>query len=319
MGDQGADLMADTLVILRTAFQGWLARRLLEDLRIQSYDVLQISHNNAPEERAQFDLIAERARRAWFVNGRRSRFDALTQLDLWHRIPRAACKGSYGTLMLASIDAPVIGGIVARHPNAHLITWDDGLANVMPTGRYQTEALSWRAHSVRWVLGTGPISSLKQKISTHYTMFPGYPNIVSPDRIKLVSMSSKVAPLERGSSATRYFIGQPFEEALAPAGIAWLKEQVRALAPEWYVRHPRERHPLIDGVPELDKSGHIAEEAVARHADGRAITLVGAFSTTLFSLSGLAADVSMLLPRDLKDRDVVALMGKRSGFRIIKE
>lgn len=319
MGGLGSHVMADTLVILRTAFQGWFARRLIEDLGVLDYDVLQISHDNAPEERAQFDLIAAHARKAWFVEGRRLRFDFLTQLDLWRRIPHGARTNPYRTLMLASIDAPVIGAIAARHPAARLVTWDDGLANVMPRGRYHTEALSWRAHAVRGLLRAGPIAGLKQRIAEHHTMFPGQTNIVADDKVRPVSTSVTMLQSADRRPGPRYFIGQPFEEALTPAGIAWLKEQVEASAPEWYVRHPRERYPLIEGVPELEKCGQIAEEAVARHADGRAIQLVGAFSTTLFSLGELSTDVSMFLPRDLKDRDLVAMMGQKSGFCIIRE
>lgn len=311
--------MVHTLVMVRTAFQGWFASRLLEQLQPSSYDVLQISYDKAPEERAQFDLIASQAHHAWFVEGRRMRFDFLNQFDLWRMIPLEAVTTSYQALMLSSIDAPVIGAIASRHPNADLITWDDGLANIVPEGRYQTGALPWRAKLVRKMLHAGSISNLKSRICQHYTLFPGLPNIAPVTCTRTIIKNDQTAKTELNSVGPSYFIGQPFEEALTPEGIAWLKDQVQALAPDWYVRHPRERNPLIKGMPELDKCGQIAEEAVVRHAAGRSIRLFGAFSTTLFSLVDISADITMLLPRVLKDREFIANLGQRSGFQIIKE
>lgn len=311
--------MAHTLVMVRTAFQAWFASRLLEQLQPSSYDVLQISYNKAPEERVQFDLIASNARNAWFVEGRHMRFDFLTQFDLWRMIPLEAVTTSYQALMLSSIDAPVIGAIASRHPSADLITWDDGLANIVPNGRYNTGALPWRANLVRKVLLAGSISSLKSRIGQHYTIFPDLPNIAPVSCTRTIIKNDQTERTELSSVGPSYFIGQPFEEALTPKGMAWLKDQVNVLAPDWYVRHPREKNPLIKDIPELNKCGQIAEQAVARHAAGRSIRLVGVFSTTLFSLADISASVTMLLPRVLKDREFIADLGQRSGFQLIRE
>nr|WP_306308772.1 glycosyltransferase family 52 [Flavimaribacter sediminis] len=311
-------MMPHCLVILRTAFQGWLARQVLARVPEISYDLLQISHNNSTEERRQFDCLAKEAVTASFLTRTPRKFDVLTQLDLWRRLPDHFTDTSYSKLFLSSIDAPVIGAIASRHKSANLITWDDGIVNLLPNGNYQSGQLPWRSIMLRRVLGSEPIAAMRDRIERHYTIFDTFPNIVPPDRVSVIKTEFfNAAASEDGKIGYRYFIGQPLEEVISETDIHWVESEAKKFEPDWYVKHPREREPLVLGIPELNKAGDIAEEAIMRHSAGRPFELIGSFSSTLFTLSQFATRTVMLLPHGLKVRSWLADAGRKLGAEVI--
>src|SRR5699024_7807249 len=118
----------------------------------------------------------------------------------------------------------------------------------------------------------------KERIERHYSLHPELGNIVPPNKVKPIKgFEYSVSDNEGGIV---YFIGQPLQSSLSSEQLARLRNYLETLKLDFYVKHPREKEDLlVDGVPLLDKKGHIAEEAILSHAGHKNIYLVGGFST----------------------------------------
>lgn len=300
------------LVIIRTPFQAWLVQKVLEEENIEVFDVLYFTQNNAEEDKYYYSKISEKSRNSEYIFVPPQRFSILSSIMLkiksrtWYKVL------NYDLLLFASIDALFISSLANTYPDAKVITFDDGTANININSIYHVENNSRRVAIYRYFMNALPLEDLKRRISRHYTLYKGKVNIVELDR--LIYLEGWTEKVTRDSNKDKiYFIGAPFEDVMSPEQITRIENYVKKLGVDAYVAHPRERKPLDIGVDFLNKNGLIAEDAIIADADGRTIRLVGWFSTVMINLESVCENRIVLLPKDSPQTPELFELSKKAG------
>lgn len=312
--------MRSALLIVRTPLQAWIAARVLAAERVKMYDLLYFTQNDSPEDRNYFTELCGKAETATYLFAKKRRFDILNHLDFRWQARAWFKEKSYNIILLASIDAFVPNSI-ASNQSGELVTFDDGTGNFTESSSYFVDNGGWRAKLYRYLLGAASISKIASRTSRHYTLYPNYKNIVESARLidssKWLIRDASFLKHSENANPITYFIGGPFSEDLTPNDIRALESFLRTMDINVYVRHPREHNVLKIGVPNLDKQGLIAEDAILRHAQGRPIHLVGWFSTVLFNMAAIAQRSTMILFKSNYNSEHMARLARRAGCQII--
>ncbi|QGM45239.1 glycosyltransferase family 52 [Methylocystis heyeri] len=288
--------MTSALVLCRTPSQANLVDRVLRHERVDSFDLLYFTHQASPEDRRYFSLLAQRARQAKFIHVPPSRRDILNHIRFRVHAGAFMCDLRRDIVVLASIDCYVFNAIAKRQAGAQLVTFDDGLANIVASGAYRRAGYEGREEAYRRLFGASRLDELRNRIARHYTIFPNFENIVPRDRLRPIDpLPDGALPQVQGPV---FFIGQPFHEFLTPERIARLSAFLRKRQIDFYVRHPRERQSLDIGAREFDKQGLIAEDAILQSCGDARPEIIGLTSTVLFSLPPQRATKTMLVFRD---------------------
>jgi N-acetyllactosaminide alpha-2,3-sialyltransferase len=290
--------MTSATLLLRTPFQAWLAQLVLEQEQVQRYDVLYLTQNNSAEDRRYFEVLAHAAQRSDYCYVPALRPDILNhlvwrlQVHHWFRDRR------HDLVLLASIDSFVINAIAMRQSST-LVTFDDGMANLQRSSSYRRELLGSRGRWYRRLFGAQDLISTQRRIKRHYTIYPGFENIVPATRVCALRGWGAQEPKHTtaGLPVTTFFIGQPLGEALTPAQITALTRYLCSQSIDWYVRHPRESAPLPLGRPLLEKNGLIAEDAILSHSMGRSVHLLSWFSSVSINLARVVERSTVVLFR----------------------
>jgi beta-galactosamide-alpha-2,3-sialyltransferase len=306
------------LLLIRTPLQAWLARQVLQAEVIADYDLVYFTHDDSSEDRHYFGELAARANESQYCHVPVWRYDILSHLYALYQTHSWRHRQSPDVVVLASINSLVINALAAVHASSELVTFDDGLANILPRGTYHCDKSSIRMRLYRSLLGATDLDAIKNRISRHYTIYPDFDNIVEVSHLRyLVGWRRDENQTSAPRNVRTYFISQPYEETLTFDQVRALEAHLRTIEINCYVRHPRERRVLDIGVPNLDKHGLIAEDAILRHAQGQPFHLIGWFSTALFNLSAVAQSSTMLLLHSDPNSHEMASLACRAGCKIV--
>lgn len=299
------------LLIIRTPFQAWFVEQILQEERVEQFDIIYITQNNSEEDRYYYGQLKSKAMNGSYIFVKKQKFDVLNTIFLRIKLRRWYKSGSYNKIIYASITALVPNSLVANFPSSELITFDDGAANIVVSDEYHVESKSRRYLLYRYLLGASPINDIKSRISRHYTLYSDFKNIV--DARRLIHLDSWNSKSNTKSNTKNYFIGSPFEEIMNENQILRLKNYVKKLNIDSYVTHPRERKRLDIDVDVLNKQGRIAEDAIISDAGDRPIGLVGWFSTVMLNLGAVCESRIVLLPKDSPKTPELFELSKKAG------
>lgn len=309
--------MTRALLILRTPFQAWLAESVLKHESIDQYDLVYLTQNDSTEDQYYFGRLSSRANQSQYCFVPPMLPDIRNHLAFRKRLAKWFKPAVYDTVLLASIDALVPNALATRHgAGAQLITFDDGSANIYADSAYRCDMPSRRMRLYRRLFGALTIELTISRIVRHYTLHPGLDNIVDNERLRLIKKLSEPSGIQNQSAVLKVFIGQPFHDVLSVQQLDCLRHYLEGHQFDYYVQHPRESAPLIEKISLLDKQGLIAEDAIPRAANGRAVKVVGWFSTVLFNMHGTAKR-TMLLFEDDSRTPGMAELAERVGCEVV--
>ena len=140
--DIGAERYA--LLLVRTPFQAWIAERIIYAETVSHYDVLYLTQHDSPEDRHYYKNLSDQADDAQYCVATTGRFDILNDLHFRRQTKKWNFNKVYDLVLLASINSHILTAISSRQVSAELVTFDDGLANIMPSGMYSKDVTSWR-------------------------------------------------------------------------------------------------------------------------------------------------------------------------------
>ena len=165
------------------------------------------------------------------------------------------------------------------------------------------------------LLRLSPPGAVSARSSRHYTLYPQFDNIVPGHLLFPLEAFSERSSGAVAGCGPSYFIGQPLQEVFPAAVVLRVREFLRGLEVNYYVRHPREESVLREDIPFLDKEGELAEVAILRSANGRRPRVFGFFSAVLLNLSDEVADRNYLslpdAPGEQARCDLMAQVGCR--------
>jgi beta-galactosamide-alpha-2,3-sialyltransferase len=277
-------------MLCRTPLQARICLRLAQIDGLERPDILYFTQDDTSGDRHYRHLLEEIAGRLEYLHVPRQRFDLLNHAIAITRAGRRF--RGHARIYLASIDAPLFRWIIRRNGDAEIMTFDDGTANITASSNLRRPVEAGRMKLYIRLAGLPSVADVRQRSVLHSTLYPSMENIVPRARLRPVEIFADQVRPAGGDARTRltFFVGQPFHEYLPPDAVRALGRKVRQLGVDRYVLHPRERTPLVDGIPELEKHGELAEIAILRAAGAARPLVVGAFSTVLFNLSDSAAE-----------------------------
>ena len=157
-----------------------------------------------------------------------------------------ACAKEYDKIFYASFDNLLILDIVARSKYNHLMSFDDGYADIYPRGMYALP-LDYRQVGKYGLTRDDLINNTEK----HYTLYDSDFHVV--DKEKLVYMEDffklDIEPVQNGKTA-KVLLGQNFSEEDESISVNFITTYAKALNVDYYVPHPKEKF-KIDNVKYL--------------------------------------------------------------------
>ena len=156
------------------------------------------------------------------------------------------CTKEYDKIFYASFDNPLILDIVARSKYKHLMSFDDGYADIYPKGMY---ALPLNSIQVgKYGLTRDDLIKNTEK---HYTLYDSDFHVVAKEKLVYLEDFFKldVEPVKNGKTA-KVLLGQNFSEEDESISVNFITTYAKALNVDYYVPHPKEQF-KIDNVKYL--------------------------------------------------------------------
>lgn len=219
-------------------------------------------------------------------------------------------KNYYSNVYLASIDNLLFRHIIKKNKNINIYTFDDGTANIFKDSSYFNNKDSIKSLIYSKIFRLPSKSFIIKKSIKHYSIFKNFDNILPNEKIKFITIF-KIKKISDKTKQKTFFIGQPFEEYLTKNQINNLKNYLKNINIDFYVKHPREKQPIIEKIKELNKKKEIAEVAILKEAGENKPIIISAFSTVLFNLDSKIADkIYLSLTSDPQEKKRLDLIKK---------
>ena len=156
------------------------------------------------------------------------------------------CAKEYDKIFYASFDNQLILDIVARSKYKHLMSFDDGYADIYPKGMY---ALPLNSIQVgKYGLTRDDLINNTEK---HYTLYDSDFHVVAKEKLVYLENFFKlnVEPVKNGKTA-KVLLGQNFSEEDESISVNFITTYANVLNVDYYVPHPKEQF-KIDNVKYL--------------------------------------------------------------------
>lgn len=148
-------------------------------------------------------------------------------------------------IAFAGINFFYIQYAVSLYKNIKIYTFDDGAANISPHGPYFHTQRRSIAHDVIGYMLKGSIDQnwIRKSTATHFTIYPGLPNIVDASKLRhidLINHSSGTESYTTDDKTLKIFFGQPIADLHDDHLSKIYFGMVSKLNIDEYFPHPRE-------------------------------------------------------------------------------
>lgn len=156
------------------------------------------------------------------------------------------CTKEYDKIFYASFDNSLILDIVARSKYKHLLSFDDGYADIYPKGMYAQPLNSIQVGKYGLTR-----DDLIKNTEKHYTLYDSDFHVVAKEKLVYLENFFKldVEPVKNGRTA-KVLLGQNFSEKDESISVNFITTYAKALNVDYYVPHPKEQF-KIDNVKYL--------------------------------------------------------------------
>ena len=156
------------------------------------------------------------------------------------------CAKEYEKIFYASFDNQLILDIVARSKYNHLMSFDDGYADIYPRGMYALP-LDYRQVGKYGLTRDDLINNTEK----HYTLYDSDFHVVAKEKLVYLEDFFKlnIEPVKNGKTA-KVLLGQNFSEEDESISVNFITTYAKALNVDYYVPHPKEKF-KIDNVKYL--------------------------------------------------------------------
>ena len=156
------------------------------------------------------------------------------------------CTKEYDKIFYASFDNSLILDIVSRSKYKHLMSFDDGYANIYPKGMYAQPLNNMQIG--KYGLTRDYLINNTEK---HYTLYDSDFHVVEKEKLVYLENFFKldIEPVKNGKTA-KVLLGQNFSENDESISVNFITTYAKALNVDYYVPHPKEKF-KIDNVKYL--------------------------------------------------------------------
>lgn len=306
------------MVLCRTPFQAVIIRHVLKHERVDCYDLVYFTHDNAEEDIHYFNELSATADQAQYLFIERQRFDILNHIKVYRLLKRQIKKKNYTKVLISSFDSLAFRKIAVKNKGAEVISFDDGIGHIVQDSAYLVDKSSVRIRTYELAFGVPPKKEFIGGIARHYSVYRDFENIMPKNIIRYIDLFDFPKRHLTNKNQIKIFIGQPFDESQDPIFISNLRRYLKQNHFDFYVKHPMESVPLLASIPMLSKEGRIAEEAILNSCGESRPLIVGCFSSVFFNIStDFAEKVIIFSRRNSEKYKYYAELGKKADCRII--
>lgn len=266
-----------------------------------------------------YDLVKPLCAKVWFVT-------ELPSFPLYLKWIKANFKAKkYEDIFLASIDSVFCQYILSFSEFNQLKTFDDGTANILPSSIYYNELvdLKFKTKKIIWRFFGNKYCRKKliDKSVLHYTLYPGFENIIS--NLRIVSLFPEViqASESKNNKKISVFLGTVFKDVLKN-GISDTDRLVKSLqlyldsveGDIIYFPHPRDETDYFPELPRNDSSLVAEESIVELFKEYEEVELIGFASSTQFNLMAQPKITNVVLDSELLTlimRDLIKVLSEK--------
>tara|TARA_Y100001970_G_scaffold294294_1_gene449939 strand:+ start:8078 stop:9010 length:933 start_codon:yes stop_codon:yes gene_type:complete len=195
----------------------------------------------------------------------------------------------YENVYVSALDSVIIHIALSRIKYKNLITFDDGLGNILKDGIYHKKRKHpFHKRFLYFLLGNRfSTSKIIKSSKVHYTIFKEFENVVSkkPIYIKLfdfknINKNKKECNVILGTVFSEYY--KKIDKKISISKFQKFVSNFKNIT--FYIKHPREEDLIIENIQKIEKN-KIAEEIIAElFKEFEFINLYGFMSTTQFNL-----------------------------------
>ncbi|WP_333901591.1 glycosyltransferase family 52 [Enterobacter wuhouensis] len=278
------------LVVCFTPLQILIAMQVIDRENIDYNDIHFVYFSPIMDIKHQkyYLQIASRAKKSTHIK-------EVYSFRLLRKIKKHFGLSRYNNVLLASIDDSITHYLLSYIKFNKLITFDDGLGNILKTGSYfvkhQRTTIKKKLFSViHLILGRKYyLDDVKHRVDRHYTIYKHFENCVqNPIPISLFKFESVSLNPDKSIDI---FLGTIYKEIVIQGNEQLLKDEVINFIESFsskpiYIPHPRA---VDDEFKKYElKSEDIAEDVVQKYLnDGFVVNLYGFASSCQFNLSGV--------------------------------
>ncbi len=310
------------LIMCRTPLQAFIAEKLIEAESVSVFDFVYFTYEDGPRDRYYFKRLSKGARKSIYVCSRYFSKEALNHSFLFYRRLKWCLSKSYDSLILSSIDLFIFRMLVHRNKKAELYTMDDGTANVFSNSSFYNIRRSRMSAAYERFFGAPSISSLKDSIDCHYSIYNNFSNIVEQKRVAYINPWDGIDVKEQ-KGEVKIFIGQPFEEmvskeVLTNNQVLKVGRFLKSCNFDFYLSHPRERDFLNIGATVLSDQDKISEEFIFDISGSRRPKVYSLFSSVILNLSPSVADKFYISVSSDSSESERSSLCERMGCKVVK-
>lgn len=275
------------LFICHTPLQSKIASRIIYDKKIKEYDVFYFAHTINETQISHFDSIAKDAKRShfWRCEARFPKyFSDLKQMFSGKK---------YDAIYIASIDNIYCHLILTYAGFSHLLTFDDGNANIVYNSLYYDCEVPLYKRIIYRALGCKySMDRIKSESELHYSIYNGSRNII--DKVEFVSLISSEEFEDRNvisKSECNVFLGSYFSYVVKGDVEQFCKMLSRYFEKKsnlFYIPHPMQKTDFFGDFRKLTQAGLLAEDLILRLSkEYETVNVYGIASSAQFNLSSV--------------------------------
>lgn len=232
----------NNLIICHTPLQCLLAQRIIQLYPQHTFEMVAFSFTDTPKIRHYFTQTATLCHKSqiiWLNNQ--------SPLHYLHQLHSLSKKNNrYDFVFVASIDASAVHAILSNIQYKHLMTFDDGTANIIEGSVLRTpKHYNLQQKIMRFVCGIHlNMEEIRTRSEGHYTLYPQLSNITKPlIPIQLFNFKKDETNETQEKQEIRILLGQPFLDS-PDENAAIFQKLAKTLQIDLYCPHPRENQPL---------------------------------------------------------------------------
>jgi hypothetical protein len=269
------------LFLCRTPFQAMIIDRILKSEGIKVYDLIYYNRNITAKDDDYFKRIAAGARSGLLLNA--------SSVSGWRKFLSISSR-RHASVFIANHTFSIFRALVARKARASLYSFDEGAGNFHKKGALHVDHRTAFERMRDRLMAAPAVADIFRRVVAHYTVDPRLDNVVPAERLRDVGVRMPGHPVAH-ADFINLIIGQPFAEYLSPAEVEAMHEAFRQVPNALYVPHPREARAGIPAGFTLLEDARIIEEVVLSFLSaGKAVRLIGGFSTAFATIYGSGID-----------------------------
>lgn len=240
------DNKSKCLIICTSPLQMAIAEKIIDLNHEAIFDLIVITFYDNKKYRYYYHRLEKKCSKSLFY---KARMGIKNYFNLQFTLYLNNFYKSYDKVYLASFDSPICRIILSKHKKANIYTFDDGLANIIPTSHYYIQRrlsiIEKFKKSVLWLIGVKLSAEQVKNLSIrHYTIFSGIPNIIrNTETISLYDEKNKIikhSEKEKFTHEVNIFIGQPLHNFDPIFNSTYISNILESLNIDLYFPHPKE-------------------------------------------------------------------------------